>query len=73
MQRTNKALDTGLALLTRHRVTSRGVLRSLGRRVSKTGLCTPRNQLRRVRERERERERKTDRHRDPSSYGAKVL
>ena len=54
MQRTNKALDTGLALLTRHRVTSRGVLRSLGRRVSKMGLCAPRNQLKRERERKKD-------------------
>ena len=42
----------------RHRVLSRESLRSLGRRVSKSGLCAPRNQPRRDTERERERERK---------------
>ena len=65
-----KSLTQDLHLSRRHRAPSRGgwrqrapsreSLRSPGRRVSKTGLCTPRNQLRRVRERERERERQTD-------------
>ena len=41
----------------RHRAPSRESLRSPGRRVSKTGLCAPRNQPRRVRERERKKER----------------
>ena len=40
----------------RHRAPSRESLRSLGRRVSKTGLCAPRNQPRRVRERERKKD-----------------
>ena len=54
---------------------SRESLRSPGRRVRSTGLCTLGNQLEREREREREREkeRKKERHRDPSSDGTKVL
>ena len=77
MQRNNKALDTGLASLTKARGTlsrwGEGTgcllksLRSPSRRVSRMGLCTPKNQPR------RERERKKERHQNPSSDGAKVL
>ena len=78
MQRTNKALDTGPASLTkasgalsrgwRHKVPSQEGLRSPGRKVSTTGLHAPENQP----EKERERE-KQKRHGDLSSDGAKVL
>ena len=71
----------------KHSVPSRESLRSLGRRVSKMGLCAPGNQLERDRDRqtdiqtdrqkdkqkEGQTERQTDRHGDPSSDGAKVL
>ena len=83
MQKTNKVLDTGLASL----VKALGALSmgGEGRRVSKTGLCVPRNQPKRERERERQRqrqrqreterdrERKKERHGDTSSDGAKVI
>ena len=49
-----------LHLSQRHRAPSRESLRSPGRRVSKTGLCTPKNQPRRKRERERKTDRQTD-------------
>ena len=70
-QKTNLALDTELASLTkapgapsrrgRHRAPSREGLRGPGRRVSTTGLHTPGNQLEKERERERERERENTR------------
>ena len=74
-QKTNKALDTGLASLTKapgsvlRRVKAQGAFLEAWapRRVSKTGLCTPKNQPRGEREREKER------HGVPSSDGAKVL
>ena len=81
MQKTNKVLDTGLASLMK----ALGALSmgGEGRRVSKTGLCAPRNQPKRERERqrqrqrqretERDRERKKERHGDTSSDGAQVL
>ena len=59
MQKTNKVLDTGLASLMK----ALGALSmgGEGRRVSKTGLCAPRNQPKRERERERDRDRDRDR------------
>ena len=60
-----KSLTQDLSLSRRHRAPSRESLRSLDRRVSKMGLCTPENQPRR--------ERKKERHGDPSSDGARVL
>ena len=63
MQRTNKALDTGLASLMKAPGTlsrkhfaplpPREVLRSPGRKVSTTGLHDPENQLEKEKERER--------------------
>ena len=67
MQKTNKALYTRLASLTKAPGTLSS-LRSPGRKVSMMGLHAPENQP----EKERERE-KQKRHGDLSSDGAKAL
>ena len=62
-----KPLTQDLHHSQRHQVPSQGGLRSLGRKVSTTGLHTPENQP------ENERERETKETWDLSSDGAKVL
>ena len=72
MQRTDKVLDTGLASFTKAPgALSRG-LRSLGKKVSTTGLHAPESQPERERERERERGKKK-KTRGPKLDDARVL
>ena len=66
MQKTTKALDTGLASLTK----AQGAFL---RASLKPGQESERGRSLRSKESAKERERKKDRHGDPSSDGAKVL
>ena len=70
-QKTNKALDTGLALL--HVGTGHPLTRVLQARARKLAQWASAFQRISLRERQRKREKKKERHGDPSSDGTRVF